>query len=371
MKIGITGSQGFVGQHLANTLSLQKDSYTIVPFERSFFEDNHALDTFTQQCDVIVHLAGINRHESEQYLCEQNILMAQNIADSLERTGAKPKVVMSSSTQELDQTPYGLAKKQAREILENASEVLDFGFTGLLIPNIFGPFSKPNYNTFIATFCAKLLAGEQPSVLVDKEVPLLYVGDLVDEIITSINAGNQQKQHQVPARATKKVTEILALLGTYHQTYAIEGRIPALENTFEIQLFNTFRSFIDPKTAFPKKLIAHTDARGAFTELIKTELGGQFSFSTTHPDITRGNHFHTRKIERFMVIKGKALIQLRKYGTTEVLNFELDGAEPAYVDMPVWYIHNIKNIGDEVLYTNFWINEAYDPADPDTYFEIV
>jgi UDP-2-acetamido-2,6-beta-L-arabino-hexul-4-ose reductase len=160
-------------------------------------------------------------------------------------------------------------------------------------------------------------------------------------------------------------------LSNFNQEYYLLGKIPTLKSQLEIKLFNTFRSFINYKNTFPRSLFPHVDNRGAFIELIKTEIGGQFSFSTTFADITRGNHFHTRKIERFMVIKGKALIQLRKYGTEEVLNFELDGDKSSYVDMPVWYIHNIKNIGSEVLYTNFWINEAYDAADPDTYFEAV
>jgi len=125
---------------------------------------------------------------------------------------------------------------------------------------------------------------------------------------------------------------------------------------------------MDVKNHFPINFTKHTDARGSFVEVIRLGIGGQVSFSTTVPGITRGNHFHTRKIERFAVIKGKALIQLRKIGTNEVLEFYLDGEKPSYVDMPIWYTHNIKNIGDEVLYTNFWINEPYNPADADTYF---
>ena len=128
---------------------------------------------------------------------------------------------------------------------------------------------------------------------------------------------------------------------------------------------------MDIANYFPVKLTQHTDDRGSFVEIIRLEVGGQVSFSTTKPNITRGNHFHTRKIERFAVIKGKALIQLRKIGTDEVLNFELNGDEPAYVDMPIWYTHNIKNIGDDILYTNFWINEFFNPNDADTYFEEV
>ena len=144
-----------------------------------------------------------------------------------------------------------------------------------------------------------------------------------------------------------------------------------LKTHFDLNLFNTFRSYIDYENVFPKTYKFHEDNRGTFIEIVKTNGQGQISFSTTKAGITRGNHFHTRKIERFSVIKGKALIQLRKIGTTEVFNYYFSGEEPAYVDMPIWYTHNIKNIGEEELYTIFWINEFYDANDPDTYFEAV
>jgi UDP-2-acetamido-2,6-beta-L-arabino-hexul-4-ose reductase len=167
------------------------------------------------------------------------------------------------------------------------------------------------------------------------------------------------------------VSELLQKLNHFKDLYFDKGIIPDLPNAFSINLFNTFRSYINISSYFPFKLKANTDPRGTFVEVIRLEQGGQVSFSTTVPCVTRGNHFHTRKIERFTVIKGKALIQLRKYNTTEILNFELDGSSPSYVDMPIWYTHNIKNIGEEELYTVFWINEFFDPADPDTYFETV
>jgi UDP-2-acetamido-2,6-beta-L-arabino-hexul-4-ose reductase len=161
------------------------------------------------------------------------------------------------------------------------------------------------------------------------------------------------------------------LLDKYATEYFKNGIIPALNTSFERNLFNTFRSYIDIATHNPVKFVQHTDVRGAFVEVIRLNVGGQVSFSTTLPGITRGNHYHTRKIERFAVIKGNALIQLRKVGTDDILSFFLSGDEPAYVDMPIWYTHNIKNIGEEELLTNFWINEFYDQSDADTYFEEV
>ena len=168
------------------------------------------------------------------------------------------------------------------------------------------------------------------------------------------------------------VAAVAALnLLNYKEIYQDKGEIPKLNNKFELNLFNTFRCYMDISNHFPVKLNQHTDPRGSFVEIIRLGIGGQVSFSTTKPGITRGNHFHTRKIERFAVIKGKARIQLRKIGSDEVLDFYLNGDEPAYVDMPIWYTHNIKNIGEDTLYTNFWINEPYNPEDADTYFEEV
>jgi UDP-2-acetamido-2,6-beta-L-arabino-hexul-4-ose reductase len=176
---------------------------------------------------------------------------------------------------------------------------------------------------------------------------------------------------EVPYDFEKRVTEILALLNGYKALYFDQGFIPSFKDRDEVNLFNTFRCYIDHAACFPKHLISHADSRGVFVETIKLGTGGQVSFSTTVPGVTRGNHYHTRKIERFTVIKGKARIQLRKTGTDKILNFYLDGETPSYVDMPVWYTHNITNIGDEDLYTQFWINEWYDPDDGDTYYEEV
>jgi len=178
------------------------------------------------------------------------------------------------------------------------------------------------------------------------------------------------KSYTVQHTATKKVYEILALLNSFKSAYFENGAVPDLRDPFEINMFNTFRSFI-PVDYFPRKYKQHTDERGSFVEIMRANTSGKTSFSTTKPGITRGNHYHTRKVERFAVISGKALIQLRRINTEEVINYYLDGEEPAYVDMPVWVTHNIKNTGKDELITIFWINEPFNPDDPDTYFENV
>jgi UDP-2-acetamido-2,6-beta-L-arabino-hexul-4-ose reductase len=371
LKIGITGQKGFVGTHLFNTLGLQSEVFERISFERSFFENNEALDAFVSTCDVIVHLAALNRHNDPVVIYETNLNLVKLLIDALERTNSIPHVIISSSLQEEKDNLYGKSKKEGRELLANWAVQSNATFTGMIIPNVFGPFGHPYYNSVIATFSHQIANGEIPTIAIDGHLKLIYVGELVAEIIKAIKNKNNDSKHTINPTSEAKVSEILNLLKRYKADYQDNGKIPAINNTFELNLFNTFRCYMDIKKHFPVKFTQHTDPRGTFVEVIRLGVGGQVSFSTTVPGITRGNHYHTRKIERFAVIKGKALIQLRKIGTDEVLDFYLDGEEPAYVDMPIWYTHNIKNIGEEVLYTNFWINEFFDANDPDTYFEDV
>lgn len=375
IKVGITGQAGFVGTHLYNELSLLPDEIMCIPFEDVFFQDDSLLRLFVLQCDVIVHLAAMNRHSDPQVIYDTNIKLVKQLIAAMETEKVAPYVLFASSTQEEGDNLYGKSKRDGRYLLEQWAERNTASFTGMVVPNVFGPFGLPDYNSFIATFCYKLTHGEQPKVLQDSDVKLIYVGNLCRHIIEKIKKHVSQKRvfaerDKVPCDFKKKVTEILALLNIYKEQYYDNGYIPELKNRDEVNLFNTFRCYIDQATYFPVKLVQHTDQRGVFVETMKLEVGGQVSFSTTFPGITRGNHYHTRKIERFTVIKGKARIQLRKIGTDQVLNFYLDGIEPSYVDMPIWYTHNITNIGEEDLYTQFWINEWYDQNDGDTYFEL-
>ncbi len=372
MRVGITGQAGFVGTYLYNTLALHKEVER-VPFEDSFFNNEASLRNFVKNCDVIIHLAAMNRHPDPQVIYDTNITLTKQLIFAMEEEKVTPYLFFSSSTQEEQDNLYGKSKKEGRELFEDWAKKNGSSFTGMVVPNVYGPFSKPYYNTFIATFAHQLIKGETPSIQIDANVKLIYIDSLCKFIIDRIKESHSKviERVEIPYDFDKKVTEILSLFEKFSNLYVKFGYIPELIDKNEINLFNTFRSYINYNTHFPVKLIKHSDNRGVFVETIKLGVGGQVSFSTTLPGITRGNHYHTRKIERFTVIRGKAKIQLRKIGTNEVIDFYLDGSEPSYVDMPVWYTHNITNIGEDELYTQFWINEWYNPEDGDTYFEEV
>lgn len=369
IKIGITGQAGFVGTHLYNTLGLYKEIERI-PFEDAYFSNEEVLRNFVRNCDVIVHLAAMNRHTDPQVIYDTNVGLVQQLVRAMESEQVTPHVLFSSSTQEELDNLYGKSKLDGRQLLEEWAQRNQAAFTGLVLPNVYGEFSRPNYNTFIATFAQKLIEGENPTIINDSTVKLIHVSSLCRFMIDHLNSTGV-KRIDVPYDMERKVSEVLALFEEFKTLYIDKGIIPALKDIHDVHLFNTFRSYINHEKHFPVELVKHTDPRGMFVETIKLGVGGQVSFSTTVPGITRGNHYHTRKIERFMVIKGKARIQLRKVGTDEVMEFFLDGNNPSYVDMPVWYTHNISNIGEDELYTQFWINEWYNPEDGDTYFEEV
>jgi UDP-2-acetamido-2,6-beta-L-arabino-hexul-4-ose reductase len=371
INIGITGQNGFIGTHLYNFFGLKKVEVERIQFEDDFFNDTAKLEEFVRQCDVIIHLAALNRHNDPQTIYDTNILLIRKLLKALDSTGSKPHILFSSSTQEERDNMFGKSKREGRELLAKWANENNAKFTGLIIPNVFGPFGNPYYNSVVATFSHQLTHNEEPRIDIDAQLKLIYIGELVDLIWKAIKDNDSRKEYKIPHTSEKMVTEILDHIRLFKTSYMDNGVFPVLNNKFEVNLFNTFRCYMDIPNHYPVKLVMNTDGRGTFVETIKSGMGGQVSFSTTKPGITRGNHFHARKIERFAVIKGKAIIQLRRIGTDKVMNFKLDGNEPSYVDMPIFYTHNITNTGNEDLYTIFWINEFFNPEDPDTFFEKV
>jgi UDP-2-acetamido-2,6-beta-L-arabino-hexul-4-ose reductase len=418
LKVGITGQSGFIGTHLFNFLSLKKDEITLIPYKDEYFQNPSELGSFVKQCDTIVHLAAMNRHGDPQVIYDINLKLVNQLINACETTNSKPHILFSSSTQEEKNNLYGKSKYDGRKLFEEWARRCNSSFTGLVIPNVFGPFGNPYYNSVVATFCYQLTHGEEPHIDVDGVVKLIYAGELVELIYQKIK--DKSHKTKVPLRnplpgggrggfknektkdnptfvkasadaechktkveeenietclidhtSEQRVSEILALLNSYKENYFGKGVFPDLNDPFEKNLFNTFVCYIDHQKFFPFPLKLNSDDRGTFVETVRLNSGGQISFSTTRPGITRGNHYHTRKAERFAVIKGKAQIELRRIGTDKIMKFDLDGDNPSFVDMPVWYTHNITNTGSEDLYTIFWINEHFNAEDPDTFFEEV
>jgi UDP-2-acetamido-2,6-beta-L-arabino-hexul-4-ose reductase len=371
IRIGITGQKGFIGSHLYNYFGIKKDEFSRIWFEDEYFADENKLEEFVRQCDVIIHLAALNRHNDPQTIYHTNIELVNKLITALERSGSRSHVLFSSSTQEERDNVFAHSKREGRKLLIQWAEKNNALFTGMIIPNVFGPFGQPYYNSVVATFSHQLTHNEEPKIDIDAQLRLIYIDDLVKIIHDTASRKVSNHEFRLPYTNEIKVSEILTLLKGFKSLYFEQGILPDLNEQFERNLFNTFVCYMDIENHYPVKLKQKTDERGTFVEMLQLKSGGQVSFSTTKPGITRGNHFHTRKAERFAVIKGKALIQLRRIGTDKVLDFEVDGSEPAYIDMPIWYTHNITNIGRDELYTVFWINEFFNSEDPDTYFEKV
>ena len=366
-NVGITGVNGFIGSHLKNQLVNCSKGFKVIKFDKSFFENNNKLDDFVEKCDVIVHLAGVNRHPSSEYVFKKNVELAEKISNSIKKSKKKIHLIFSSSSQEDLKNEYGRAKKKSREEFIKLSQSSNLSFSGLIIPNVFGPFCKPNYNSFISTFSQSIIDEKEVQIIDDNSISLLHIDNLCRKIIEIIKNNIYADKLEISSDVKIKVSEVLKILKHFKKNYVDSLEIPNLKNKFEINLFNTFRSYL-PSDFFPKKCIKHNDERGFFSELVKSKSGGQFSISMTKKNIERGNHFHTRKIERFIVIKGEAIVQFRKVGTKEVVSYKLSAKDsPTIIDIPVWTAHNIINNSENELITNFWISEIYNPLDSDTY----
>jgi UDP-2-acetamido-2,6-beta-L-arabino-hexul-4-ose reductase len=368
-RVGITGISGFVGSHLKDRL-LREQDLEVLACEDSYFGEPEKLKSFAKDCDVLVHLAAMNRGDPEQ-LHKLNVSLVKKLVDALQQTHSTQHVIFSSSIQCKLDNPYGLSKREGARVLTQWAQRNNAPLSVLIIPNIYGDRGKPFYNSVVATFCHQLTHGLQPEVHVDLELGLIYIQEVVEEILKQVrNRPETAETVEIPPTKSIKVSEILVTLNRFKETYYDKRIVPHLESGFEQNLYNTFLSYMDD-TDYEQSPVLHADDRGSLFEVVKQEKGGQVFFSTTKPGITRGNHYHTRKMEKFCVVKGEAVIRLRRIGTDNVIEFNVSESKPASIEMPIFYTHSIENVGSEDLLTLFWTNELFDKDDPDTFYENV
>ena len=368
-RVGITGISGFVGSHLKDRLQ-REEGVEVIACEDAYFDEFDKLKSFAENCDVLVHLAAMNRGDQEQ-LYSVNVGLVEKLIHAMQQTHSIPHVMFSSSIQCKLDNAYGRSKKEGARLLVQWAQKNKAPLSILIIPNIYGDRGKPFHNSVVATFCHQLTHGLQPEVHVDQEIGLIYINELIEEIVKLIwNRPAAIDTSEIDLTKSIKVSEILTMLNRFKETYYEKGVVPHLEPGFEQNLYNTFLSYMDD-TDYEQSSVLHADDRGSLFEVVKQEKGGQVFFSTTKPGVTRGNHYHTRKMEKFCVVKGEAVIRLRRIGTDQVIEFHVSGSKPASVEMPIFYTHSIENVGSEELLTLFWTNELFDKNDPDTFYENV
>lgn len=398
MKILVTGAKGFVGKNLCAQLKNIRDgkarNYPVKVdevFEYDIDSTPEELDRYCREADFVINLAGVNRPENPEDFKKGNFGFASTLLDTLKKHGNRCSVMLSSSIQatligRYAGHPYGESKKAGEELFfdyakETGAKVLVYRF-----PNLFGKWCRPNYNSAVATFCNNI-ANDLPIQVNDPsvELELLYIDDLVEEMIAALSGNEHHCEFNgvetvlnhdgrycaVPVSHKVTLGEIVEMLNRFKEMPRTLGVPDLTPGGFEKKLYSTYLSYLpNEKMAYDLKM--NVDDRGSFTEIIRTVNAGQMSVNISKPGITKGQHWHHTKNEKFVVVKGHGLIQLRKECTDEVLNFEVSGDKIQVVEMIPGYTHNIINLSDtEDLVTLMWCNEPFDPNRPDTYFDPV
>lgn len=387
MKILVTGAKGFVGRNLVaqlqNIAAGKAKWYKVDPDLTVYAYDldstSDELDRWCAQADFVFNLAGVNRPKDQEEFMKGNFGFASTLLDTLKKHRNTCPVMLSSSIQASLQgrfagSEYGKSKKAGEDLFfeygrETGAKVLVYRF-----PNLFGKWCRPNYNSAVATFCNNI-ANDLPIQVNDRstELELLYIDDLVDELIGALTGDEHRDGDYCTVPITHRVTlgEIVDLLQSFHEQPASLTMPPIPEGSFAKKLYSTYLSYL-PKEKVCFDLKMNVDPRGSFTELLRTESAGQFSVNISKPGITKGQHWHNSKWEFFIVVSGHARIQERKVDTDEVIEFEVSGDRIQAVHMLPGYTHDIINLSDtEDLVTVMWANERFNPDRPDTYFEPV
>lgn len=381
MKILVTGAGGFVGKNLVATLKTVKDGKNkstplgsdIDIFEFDIDTDMSLLDEYCKECDFVFNLAGVNRPQNTDEFMQGNYGFALKLLETLKKYGNTCPVMLSSSTQAALDNPYGQSKKAGEKLFfqyarETGSKVLVYR-----LPNVFGKWCRPNYNSAVATFCHNI-ANDLPIQVNDRShlMTLVYIDDVINEMLNAL-CGKETRDGdfcRVPVEHKVTLGEIVDLLYSFKESRENKQVPDMTDSSFSKKLYSTYLSYL-PKDKFSYPLKMNVDERGSFTEILRTVNNGQFSVNISKPGITKGQHWHHTKNEKFLVVSGTGVIRFRDINSDEVIEYFVSGEKLEVVDIPTGYTHNIENLGDTDMVTFMWCNECFNPEKPDTFFETV
>lgn len=362
MKILLTGGDGFLGWHTRVRLRALTNHDVVVADRRSWSDLPH----LARGADAVIHIAGVNRGSAVD-VEQGNLSLARDVGDAIRASAGQPTVVFANSIQSGNDTPYGTGKAAASDHLSAVAEESGCAYVDVVLPNLFGEHGRPRYNSFVATFVDAVTRNQTP-VIADRPVDLLHAQGAASSLLMGVEAVRSGRL--TPTGTSTSVAQIFATLRSMHALY-LTGDLPPLLNDFDVALFNTLRAARFP-AGYPIPLTPRADHRGSLVEVVRAHGGqGQTFVSTTRPGVTRGEHFHLAKIERFVVLSGRGRISLRKMFTEEIISFDVSGEEPCILDMPTMWAHNITNTADSELTTLFWTHEVFNPEATDTYAEPV
>ena len=366
MNILITGAKGFIGKNLIAELK-NRGFNQIFEFTRD--SDPALLENYTKQCNFVFHLAGVNRPQNESDFIEGNYNFTSQLLELLKKHGNKVPIVTTSSIQAELNNPYGKSKKAMEDLLFQYQEETGVNVYVYRLPNVFGKWSKPNYNSVVATYCYNIARGldiqiHNPTI----ELTLCHIDDILEEFSHALN-GNPTVHGDyciVPITHNILLGELASLITSFKENRK-NLSIANMEDALTKKLYSTYLSFL-PIDQFAYDLKMNLDNRGSFTEFIRTPDRGQVSINVSKPGITKGNHWHHTKNEKFLVVSGEGLIRFRKLDSDDIIEYQVSGEKLQVVDIPTGYTHSIVNIGESDLVTVMWVNECFDPVKPDTYY---
>jgi len=366
MRVLITGATGFIGKNSA--LALRRDPHYEV-MEADIDTPQADLDNALENCDAIIHFAGTNRPRESESFEDGNVGSLASILEGIERRGRNPLIVFSSSTQALLDNPYGKSKKKAEELLLSYADRTGTAARIFRLPGVFGRWCRPNYNSVVATFCHNI-ANNMPIQISDpsREIEIVHVDDVIATLLTLLSSrGTVQGTAFVVVKPTFRVKlgHLAEKLQAYHSCRNTLAQ-PSLEDAFDRRLYGTYMSYL-PEDSLAYDLPKKKDLRGALAEFLKLGGHGQIFISRTGPGITRGNHYHDLKVEKFVVLEGEAIIRFRHMVSGAAVEFPAKGYEMRAIDIPPGWTHSIENVGTGELIVLFWSSEVFDPARPDTY----